>query len=134
MQKDLIKLALAGLAAGLCISAQSGMGREIAMTKCSKSPTQNQGQSSCSGQQDQSSCSGSQGCGSSGKKQQKNNSMDNGQSSCGSSSDSGSCGSSSDSNACNGQGDQSSQGEKIREAKKVEVKRLSAAKAAVEEG
>ena len=123
MRKDLVKLAIAGLTAGLCISAQSEMGREIAMTKCSKSPAQNQGQSSCSG---------AQGCGSSGDNQQKNNSMDNGQSSCGSSSDSGSCGSSPDANTCSGQGDQSSQGEKIREARKVEVRRLSAARAAVE--
>lgn len=36
MQKDLLKLALTGLAAGVCLSAQGG--GEIAMAKCSRTP------------------------------------------------------------------------------------------------
>lgn len=39
MQKDLLKLALTGLAAGVCISAQGSRGDEIAMAKCSRTPT-----------------------------------------------------------------------------------------------
>ncbi len=38
MQKDLLKLALTGLAAGICLSAQEGA-KEIAMSKCSRTPT-----------------------------------------------------------------------------------------------
>ena len=43
MQKDLLKLALTGLAAGVCLSAQGG-GSEIAMAKCSRNPTANEEQ------------------------------------------------------------------------------------------
>lgn len=67
MNQDLYKLALIGLSAGFCLSAQAApsnksSGKEIAMAKCSKdSGGQKKSNNSCSGS---SSCNGQSSCGS----------------------------------------------------------------------
>jgi hypothetical protein len=62
MNKEMIKLALVGLAAGFCLSAQevSFDGKEIAMSKCSKDDgSMPAKKSSCNGK---SGCNGPNGC------------------------------------------------------------------------
>lgn len=61
MKKDLVRLAMIGLAAGFCMSAEAAptIRSNIAMSKCSKD-TSDKGNNS----DDQSSCSGKSGCGS----------------------------------------------------------------------
>ena len=63
MKKDLVKLAVMGLTAGLCVSGQSPhqQNQEIAMTKCTKDTGDmtdtNSDQGSCNAKQGSSSCS-----------------------------------------------------------------------------
>lgn len=148
MQKDLLKLALTGLAAGVCISAQGG-GSEIAMAKCSRTPTSqpaaNEDQNQMNGQMQnkaneqmmqeqapQESKEMNQGTNEEMDQVSSCNSQHGSCSSCHSqssgseSSCAGSCGSQAD------QGDQSSFNEPIApEQNFLETKRLSAAKIAM---
>lgn len=107
MQKDLLKLALTGLAAGICLSAQ-GSG-EIAMAKCSRTPPPPAENPTDPQMMDDTYPDDDRNDGSS----------------CGS--QGGSCASS-----YGGQGDQSSQNEAPSLRNFLEPKRLSAAKAVIE--
>lgn len=71
MSKDLLKIALIGLTAGVCLSAQELSAKStniLAMSKCSKSGDKASctGKSSCDGEDtdDDDQCSGKSGCGS----------------------------------------------------------------------
>lgn len=108
MQKDLLKLALTGLAAGVCLSAQGG--GEIAMMKCSKTPPANQEQKGSGQQQKEDLKEGDE----------MDEEMDEDSSSC-----------NSQQGSCANQGDQSSQSERPRHRNYMQTKRLSAAKTAM---
>ncbi len=118
MQKDLLKLALTGLAAGACLSAQGG-GSEIAMTKCSRTPTVNEDQNSNKQMMQQNDQEEQEG-------EETGEEMNEG-SSCHSQQGS-SC-----ANSCGNQGDQSSQNKPLSSRNFVQSKRLSAAKMAMGE-
>ena len=64
MKKDLIKLAMVGLLAGLCLSAQQADAKnEVAMTKCSKEKSpETQPAKKCNEKSDCNSCNSSNGC------------------------------------------------------------------------